>query len=289
MSELVTAFVDGELSEPEVGMLTQRIGTDPIVRRLVAIERATKHLVATRMTRHGAPAALRQRILIAIFGKAGTQKARGTMKQPYLWWLLTNSPATASLIGGGVLVALLVAVLMLFSGERITPYIDDVYAHHTQVERFPVGIEGSYEAVAAETAEAVGFPVPVPHLGDQFALRGARRCTLCGHLMAYVKYRGDEALVSFFIIPGVRPAIWRLEKHTSDAMSFYTAHHDTLQMAFWRQEGTMYCLAAVLSEEDVVGLAATAREQVSVVLTATVPVTTAAPALIARHRALSRP
>ncbi len=283
MPELVTAYIDGELSEPEARAVAERIEADPAVQLFVAAQRATKRLVATRTARHTAPAALRQSIRAMIFGERRAQEARPAAKRPSLWWLLTRSPAGASVAGAGLLVAVLVVVLVLFSGERITPYIDDVYAHHTQVDRFPVRIEGSYEAVAAETSEAAGFTVPVPRLGDEFALRGARRCTLCGHVMAFVKYQGDEGLVSFFVIPGVRPAIWRLKKQSRDAMTFYTADREDLQMAFWRRGGTTYCLAANLSEDDVVGLACTACEQAAIVRTAIRDTTAAAPVRIARQ------
>jgi len=284
MPELVTAYIDGELSKPEAQAVAQRIEADPAIQRFVAAQRATKRLVATRTARHTAPAALRQNIRAMIFGKPRAQEARPTTKHPSVWWLLTRSPASASVAGAGLLVAALVVVLVLFSGERITPYIDDVYAHHTQVDRFPVRIEGNYEAVAVETSEAAGFRVPVPRLGDEFTLRGARRCTLCGHLMAFVKYQGNKGSVSFFVIPGVQPSIWRLKKQSRDAMTFYTADREGLQMAFWRRGGTTYCLAAALSEQDVVGLACTA----TVVRTAIRDTTAAAPVLIARQQALSR-
>ncbi len=288
MPELVTAYIDGELSKPEAQAVAQRIEADPAIQRFVAAQRATKRLVATRTARHTAPAALRQNIRAMIFGKPRAQEARPTTKHPSVWWLLTRSPASASVAGAGLLVAALVVVLVLFSGERITPYIDDVYAHHTQVDRFPVRIEGNYEAVAVETSEAAGFRVPVPRLGDEFTLRGARRCTLCGHLMAFVKYQGNKGSVSFFVIPGVQPSIWRLKKQSRDAMTFYTADREGLQMAFWRRGGTTYCLAAALSEQDVVGLACTACEQATVVRTAIRDTTAAAPVLIARQQALSR-
>jgi anti-sigma factor RsiW len=271
MPELVTAYIDGELSEPEAKAVAERIEADPAVKRFAAAQRATKRLVATRTPRHTAPTALRQNIRAAVFGEPRARQARPAGERPSLWWLLTHSPTAASVAGAGLLVAVLAVVLVLSRSEPITPYIDDVYAHHTQVDRFPVRIEGSYEVVAAETSEALGFRVPVPRLGDEFSLRGARKCSLCGHVMAYVKYQGDQGLVSFFVIA--------LEKHTRDGMIFYTASHKGLQMAFWRRGGMTYCVAAPLPEDDVVALACTACEQAATVRTA---ITAATPVLIAR-------
>jgi len=64
--DLVTPFVDDELSEELAVKMAQQIKTDPKHRRLVAAERALKNVLATRVVRRTAPAALKQALSAAV-------------------------------------------------------------------------------------------------------------------------------------------------------------------------------------------------------------------------------
>ena len=260
--DLLTAFVDGELPEADARRVAKRIEGDPNVRRRVAAQRAIKRAVRMHMSRRAAPAQLEQRVRATLFEGTASRDAEPKSARISVRWLLTRSPAFASAVGAVALGIALTVVLTLYSGHRVTPFIRDVYAHHTDVDRFPVRIEGDYKSVANEIANAVGFPVPVPRFDDTFALLGARKCRLCGHLMVFIKYRGDEGLISFFIIPKTRPAIWRLDKHARDEMAFYAADYEGLRMAFWRENDVTYCLAASVGEDRLIDLACEACRQV---------------------------
>jgi anti-sigma factor RsiW len=258
IAELITAFVDGELSESEAEGFERHMAGDAGTARLVAAERSAKQAVATKITRAVLPPGFRQRIGARVFADEPGARAPA----PF-WRLLTGSPAFATTAGAVVLVAVLAIVAVVFRGERVLPYVHDVHAHHTQVDRFPVTIVGDYEEVAREATALLGFEVSVPRLGEQYVLRGARKCTLCDQVIAFLKYHGgDEGLISLFIIPNGKPAIWRLEKHSQDEMDFYTAHHRGVHMAFWRDAGVTYCIAAQIPEERLLALARTASQQV---------------------------
>jgi anti-sigma factor RsiW len=249
--EQMTSFVDGELPESVAADLERRIRENPEYQRLVAAERATKRVIRDRTTRYTAPAQFASRVRTALFDApdaAKPQRAR-------VWRLLTQSPAFATALGTVVLGIVMAVVLGLFGAGRITPYIEDVYAHHVKPDQFPIEFQGDYQTVAVQMAGAVGFKVPVPRLGDDFALLGARKCLLCGHRMAFVKYSGQEGSLSFFVLPKVRPAIARLEKRTREGTAFYTASHKAVQMAFWRDQGTTYCLAGSVGEDRLLALA----------------------------------
>ena len=260
--ELLTPFVDGELAEETARDVERRINDDPGHQRLLAAERATKRTVATRTTRHAAPAELKQRIRAILFEGADPGKARTRRAKPLLWRLLTESPAMATAVGAVALVAVLTFVVALFSVHRVTPFVRDVHAHHTDVDHYPVQIKGDYQSVASEASNAVEFPVTVPRLDENLALLGARECRLCGHRMAFIKYEGSEGLVSFFVIPRTHPPIWRLEKRAQDEMTFYTADHEGVRMAFWSEKTTTYCLAGSVSEDRLISLACTACREV---------------------------
>lgn len=272
MLDLVTPYVDGELPKAVADRMARHIKGDPELQRLVAVERATKHAVSTLTSRHAAPAQFEARVRTAIFRTAGSPAADSPAAdalaadpkpaRPSLWRLLGRSPAYASAVGALALGVVLVVAITLFSGHRITPFVEDVYAHHVDEQRFPVQIKGNYESVAKQAGKEVGFRVPVPRLGDQLALQGARKCYLCGHLMAFIKYTGQEGVISLFIIPKARLAMWRLEKRTKDGMAFYAVRHKDLEIVFWREGGVCYAMAGTVGEDRLIDLACEACCQV---------------------------
>ena len=267
MLEHITPFVDGELSEQEAVEVEGRMERDPQYRHLIDSERAIKRLLTTRMTRHTAPPAFETRLRAALF--ADPLPANHDVRPAWrsVRGLFTQSPAFATALGSVLLVIALTAVLLLTGGQRVTPFVQDVFAHHTETEHFAVNITGGYESVASDTAKAVGFTVPVPNLGDDLSLLGARKCYLCGHLMAFVKYSADQGLVTFFVVPKVSPAIQRLDKQTAGGMAFYTTTHKQVRMAFWHNNGVMYCLATQATEERMLDLAAKACRQTHTIAT----------------------
>jgi anti-sigma factor RsiW len=255
--EHITPFVDGELPASVAAELKRKIQDSPMHQRLVAAERATKHILKARTTRYSAPPQFAARVRAVLFETPADPKP-GRVS---LWRLLTQSPAVATALGTVVLGIALAVVLALFGAGRITPYIEDVYAHHVGQDRFPIQFEGDYQTVADQTTKAVGFHVPVPRLGEDLSLLGARKCQLCGHLMAFIKYSGQEGLISFFVLPKAHPAIARLDKRTQEGMTFYTASHEAVQMAFWREHGVTYCLAGSIGKDRVLALACKACRQ----------------------------
>jgi anti-sigma factor RsiW len=257
--DLITPFVDGELSAADAKKVEQHMQSDDGYQFLVNLQRATKHALGARLTRVTAPAALEQRIRHAVFGSASPVRERRGLGR-----ILTWNPALASAVGAVVLIAALTIVILTFNGNRIIPYVEDVYAHHMDPAYFPIMFEfnGDYGEVAKATSQAVGFDIIVPRLGVGIEPEGARKCTLCDHLMAFIKYRGEDARVSFFILPKARPAIWRLERRDHPEGTFYWAEYQGLRMVFWEDRGTTYCVAADMPEDDVIALARSAYIQV---------------------------
>ena len=250
--DLVTPFVDDELSEELAVKMAQQIKTDPKHRRLVAAERALKNVLATRVVRRTAPAALKQRIQAALQRPA----------RPSLRWFVAGNPTFATAVGALAVAIALTIVVLLFNAHRITPFVEDVYAHHIKAGSQPVHIKGDYETVAAKTTEMVGFPVPVPRLNDGCTLEGACKCCLCGRDIAFIRYVGAEGLITLFIIPKAHPALQRLKTCTRNGMIFYVAQHNEIRMAFWREEDTTYCLACSASEDCLINLACQACRQI---------------------------
>jgi len=277
MLDLVTPYVDGELPKAVADRVARHIKGDPELRRLVAVERATKRAVSTLTSRHSAPVHLEARVRAAVFGTAGSgvgdapaadapaadaPAADPKPARPSLWRLLSRSPAYASAAAALALGVALAVAITLFSGRRITPFVADVYAHHTDLERFPVRFEGDRAAVGDQVSKAVGFHVPVPELGDELALAGARKCRLCGHLMALIRYTGDEGPISFFVVPKTRLPVRRLEKHRLGDTAFYAVKHKELEIVFWQEGDVSYAMAGSVGEDRLLDLACQACGQV---------------------------
>ncbi|MBN1916434.1 MAG: hypothetical protein JW889_00880 [Verrucomicrobia bacterium] len=263
--EQLTAFIDGELSDDDAREIARTMSTDAQYAQLAHAERATRTLLKSRLIRYSAPPEFTQRLHVALFGDERAMASEQRLVAPKrgtFAWLFGWNPATASALGAVVFVAALSFVILTFSGDRIGPYLADVYAHHADPDAFPIEHTGSRQTVADSISEAVGFDVAVPDLSPRASLEGARKCTLCGHRIAYIKYRRELGRISLFIIPKERLAIWRLDRLEHDSMTFYTAAHEGVRMAFWHEDGMTYCLAAALAEDELIGLACTACRQV---------------------------
>ena len=260
--ELLTAFVDGELSPAEAQKVKRHMQADPQYEYVVNAERAMKGLLRTRLARSEAPRGLKQRVRAAVFGNEADVPTRTLPERRTFWQLLTWSPTTASVLGAVVLAALFGIVTTTFGGNRIFPYVKDVHAHHMNVAGFPIQFTGDHETVAGDTSKAAGFTVVVPHLGEGIKLEGSRQCALCRHPIVFIKYNGPEGRLSFFIIPGRHPAIWRLDQHKHDELLFYVTSHEGVLMAFWHDAEATYCLAAALPKDRLIDLACTACRQI---------------------------
>jgi len=250
--DLVTPFVDGELSETLASKVARQIEANQKYLWLVAAERAVKRALATRMSRHTAPAVLKQRIQATL-----QRPARSSLR-----WSLGRNPALATAAAALAFGIALTFALVLFNGRRITPFVEDVYAHHMMASDQPVEIEGDFDSVEHKATETVGFPVPVPRLNNGCVLVGACKCCLCGHDIALVEYKGAEGLITFYVIPKTHLGVQRLKRCASSDMTFYVAQHKELRMAFWREEDTTYCLACSASEDRLMNLACQARRQI---------------------------
>jgi len=258
----VTPFVDGELSEQAASEFEKRLADEPRYQRLVAAEFAVKNVVAARAPRYAAPLELKSRIRATLFGDPDAEQTSVNVRSRTFWSLLGRSPALATALGTLAFAITLTVVLSALAGHRVAPFIADAYVHHTAVERFPVTFRGDYESVADQTAQAVGFQVIVPQLGENVSLLGARKCRLCDHLMAFIKYTDDQRPLSLFVVPNVRLALRHLKRQTHDAMVFHTASYEGMRVAFWRDGDFTYCLAGSVEEDRLLDLACKACRQV---------------------------
>jgi len=67
--ELITGYVDGELTADELAAIDEHLAGCPACRERVVHERQTKELVGGSHREESAPERLRRRIIGAIFGK----------------------------------------------------------------------------------------------------------------------------------------------------------------------------------------------------------------------------
>jgi len=111
-----------------------------------------------------------------------------------------------------------------------------------------------FEQVEAWFAGKVDFAVQAPRF-EQSELLGGRLCYLDGKKGAWLFYRKQGALLSFFIFDGTDITVAHLRRRASGEQKFGLGVAKGQRFILWKDQGLVYALVSDLREDDLVRLA----------------------------------
>ncbi len=256
----LASYVDRELSDKLMAEVEKHLEKCPNCKKLFLLEKSIKGILSRKIVSQKSPPYLKEKILKSISSEA----VEDAEKRPLgLFAKFRSSPMVASAVGVAIFAAILIVVVLLFMGNKMLPFISDVYAHHIDDKKYPCEIkETDCKRISALLTDRVQFKVVVPDLkGQKYKLLGGRKCRLCGKLMAFVRYKKMETALSLCIIKCKRIPISKLEKTSKAGKDYYYCTKDNCTIIFWRDDDITYCIAAELPSEELLELAVAARSQ----------------------------
>jgi anti-sigma factor RsiW len=195
---LITPYVDGELSSPELQAFDAHVAACPPCRARVAAERAVRETVRRQQPQLQIPApdALRTRCAAL----AGARRA--TPVAPRATWRARLAPLAMA-----ALLVLIVGGAFLYRMTQISTRVmaAELTADHLKCAALNAIAGTSHSAAYVESSMASGFNwhAHLPERPDEAGLElvGARPCLYGEGKIAHIMYRHEGSTISLFMLP----------------------------------------------------------------------------------------
>lgn len=187
-------------------------------------ERLREHVIA--------PTAVRQRVFRDL-ALARTHWLREQVDARKRWWL----PALVFMAALVVVAGVRMLTIPPSGADATSAVLDDHWrdAHHQHID--------SSDPAAVEQWLASRLTIPVrASVVPGAALQGARLCFLRGRLGAVVRYRVDDAMVSYYVMP----ADTRIAETERDNVAIRAENEQGYNLVVWREHGLVHALVGGL-------------------------------------------
>jgi anti-sigma factor RsiW len=251
--QLLSAYMDDALSEPERLALETRMEQDAAMRERLYVMRRIRRAVKTTAQRYTTPQRLRVRIQASAQPPASAPWRRIVLEgrrlfgaQAIAWRPLGVALSVATL-------ALSVVNIAVWQPARDERLMQAAVTSHLQAAtaRPLVDLASSdRDTVQPWLAERLGFlaPAAVPSVAE-VTLVGARLDGLDGHPVAAVVYRLHDHVVHAFIWPA-----------TDDSATVTSASMRGLSVNHWSRGGLRYCVVSDLPQGELLAFAQSLAE-----------------------------
>jgi len=216
--QLVTPYVDGEVSAAQRAAVDAHIRACPPCRKRAALEAMARATVRTRLCRPTAPEELRERCLAAAAQNRVSSWVRNITPT-----YLAMAAALVLVLGGFLLYGLTGLSPRVLAAQLTADHVKCFAVHDTDTT-------ADVKASEAEFARDYGWTmkVPDPQSGD-LRFVGLRRCFCAEGAAAHAMYRFNGRPISLYMIPGVER-----DRATTDVFG-----HDAI---IWSKGGDTYVL-----------------------------------------------
>ena len=221
----------------------------PDCQAFFADEEALKEFLRGRSPRQPVPAHLRENILEQISEDEASPllSNRRTRRK--------RARGALAAVAAGVCLVVGIIGYTALTHDRQEQFVAGLIEDHLRFRPGASEISSSrFEQVEAWFAGKVDFAVQAPRF-EQSELLGGRLCYLDGKKGAWLFYRKQGALLSFFIFDGTDIAVAHLRRRASGEQKFGLGVAKGQRFILWKDQGLVYALVSDLPEDDLVRLA----------------------------------
>jgi anti-sigma factor RsiW len=245
----VQAYFDRELDAPGAAEIERHIESCPECRMLLHDLEETRQAIRGEFTAHGAPAALRARLVRALGAEPGGGRAPlgrpGALFGSRAFWL-------GALSGGGGALAAAALAALLWAPLASRSLLDSLLAEH--VDSLLPGHLVSVESTDRHTVKpwfagrADVSPVVEDFSAQGFPLIGGRADYLANQRAAVIVYQHGRHIINVFS--------WKYAANSPLRDATLSGYH----LAFWRDGDLEYCAVSDAAWEDLRRLEGLLRE-----------------------------